>query len=258
MMGKLGERSTAERLNSAEKAKVVKLRGIQNSDLVRIAEWAADPETHNHLKFLPEPPEPPRDPKNELQVERYEEEYKEYVGKFENIYNNDGEPLKITPMVGVNLMLEPISVVTIRWRGSPYAPKDKKIASIETFIVDPNLRGGGAGTETLSAALDVAFDRYVGYAGREGAREVRAWIFTDPKAGDYTRNINLFQRFGFRNLPGNWKEYAEKRNIPNEEGRNAQWFQLTREEWDRLKKEQPELVDHAPIDLNNLRGDIRI
>lgn len=237
--------SNKDKLSTAEKAKVVGIRGIQHSDLRFVAKWAADPETHSHLRFLPEVSESLND---EGKLEAYVEELEVYYR------NKDEDPKKITPLVAVNAMGEPISVLTLRWRGDPYVPKDRKISSIETVVVDPELRHRGIGKETLSAALEIAFCRYKGYGGGEAAKEVRVWVFTDPMAGEYTKNIHFFRMFGFKNIDGgNWREYAAKRQIENVQNRDAMWFKLAKEKWTEVKKEQPELAKHAPIDFVSIR-----
>lgn len=242
MTGK-SEGTTREKLTTAERARVVKLRGIQDNDLEFIAKWVADSETRKHLDFAPEPP---KDCRDKTGVEAY-------VDKFRYYYRNkDEDPKKITPLVAINAALEPVGVLTIRWRGDPYVPKDKRIASIETFMTNPELRHKGIGKQTFSAALDIIFNEYKGYGG-EAAREVRLWIFTDEIAGDYSTDINFVRKYGFENLPGNWKEYAEKRQINNVGNRDAMWFKLTKEKWDKLSRENPELAKHSPVDTLSLR-----
>lgn len=232
-----------------QRAEVASIRGIQGSDMLHIAHWVADPETRRHLDFAPEPPMDWTD-KGAVEV---------YLGQFENHYRNIGHdpknpenPKKITPIVVINSLGEPISVSTIRWRGDPYVPKDRKIASIEGVIVDPELRHMHIGTQNVSAALDITFCISKVYSG-EPAREVRAWVFTDDQAGDFSVNIKFFRQFGFENLGGNWREYASKREISNVGNRDAQWFKLTREKWTAMKLENPKLGKHAPIDSVNLR-----
>lgn len=236
--------ASEEHLPVAERARVTLIRGIQSGDLNIISRWAADPDTRGHLDFAPEPPANWDD---ETQVE-------DYISKFEEYYRNKGEPEKITPIVTVNSLGKPTSVLNIRWRGDPYVPRDRRIASIESFFSDPQLRRMGIGKQNLSAALDVIFNIYKGY-GREGesANEARLWVFTDEKAGNYSININFFRQYGFENLPGNWREYAAKREIPNVGDRDAMWFKLTREKWDAVKEERPELAQHPLIDLVSLR-----
>lgn len=231
------------------RAEVTLIRGIQGSDMFYIGRWAANPETRRHLDFAPEPPTNWAD----------EGEVADYLGKFEKYYRNIGndpesleDPNKITPIVATNFLGEPTSVLTIRWRGDPYVPKDRKIASIEGVIVNPELHRKDIGTQNVSAALDVIFYIAKVYSG-EPAREVRLWVFTDNQAGDFSGNIKFFRQFGFENLAGNWREYAAKREIPNVGDRDSQWFRLTREKWDAVKQEHPELAQHAPIDLVSLR-----
>jgi ribosomal protein S18 acetylase RimI-like enzyme len=236
--------SKKEALNSAERAKITELRGIRDNDIPFIARWAADPETHSHLRYLPEPPQ---------EGHWSEDNMSEYFNAFVTYYNNYGEPMKITPLVAVNQVSEPISALTIRWRGNPDVPRiSGKTASIESFIVDPKLRHLGVGKGILSAALSIIFDEYKGY-GEEGAKEVRLWIFTDSQAGEYNKNINLFSKYGFDIMAGDYRNFCEKRGIKNPGNRNAQLYKLTKDMWERKKQEDPELTMHAPIDMLSLR-----
>lgn len=247
--GLAGINGGSESLVTPERAKVVGVRGIQGSDLPFIAHWAADPETHWHMDFAPEPPA----------NWNSQEEVSQYIAKFAAYYRNIGidptspdDPNNITPIVTVNSLNEPNSVSVIRWRGDPHVPKDRKIASLEGHIVDPKFRRKGIGKENLSARLDILFNIAKIYSG-DPAREARLWIFTDEKAGNYQININFYRQFGFENLAGNWREYAAKRQIENVGDRDAMWFRLTREKWQSVLQEKPELAKHAPIDLLSLR-----
>lgn len=234
---------STENIDSAERARVASIRGIQVSDLRHIARWVADPETHKHLDFAPRPPKSWSD---QSQVEKY-------IGKFESYYRNgDEDPKKITPVVTINSFNEPTGVLTIRWRGDPYVPKDRRITSIEALTVNPELQHHGVGGELLSAALDITFCHSTVYSGQP-AREARLWVFTDEKAGDYTKPINFFRKYGFETLGGNWREYAEKRGIDNVGDRDAMWFKLTSEKWEIMKNENKKLAKHAPIDFLSLR-----
>lgn len=239
----------AEQLGTSELARVTLIRGIQSSDLPFIVRWAADPETHGHMDFAPEPP---TNWNNAKQVDEYTARFAGYYRNIGNDPANPEDPNKITPIVTVNSLNEPTSVSIIRWRGDPYVPKDRKIASLEGHMVDPKLRRSGIGKQNISARLEIAFKIARPYNG-EPAREVRLWIFTDEQAGDYQKNINLYRRFGFETLAGNWREYALKRGIANVGDRDAMWFKLTREKWESVLRERPDLTSHAPIDLISLR-----
>lgn len=223
-----------------------KIRGVQAEDLLPILRWSQDAETRAHLDPAPDLPKDWNNP----------EAVRDATQKLEVYYRNQDEPKNITPIVAVNKLENPVGALTIRWRGDPYVPRDKRIASIERLIVDPQVRGKGVGTELMVEALELAFNKYQGYSD-SGAREVRLWVMTDRQAGDINKNINFFRRFGFQVLGGNWKEFAAKRGIETE--RDAMWFGLKQEDWEEVKdrnskSKNPEIVlPDGKVDLISVR-----
>lgn len=230
---------------------IEKIRNVQIEDISKILQWASDPETRRHLDPAPDIPKDWNNP----------DEVRQATQKLELYYRNQEQgseqPRNITPLVAVDKSGNPVGVLTIRWRGDPYVPRDKRIASIERLIIDPNTRNKGIGTQLLSEAIELCCYTYTGYSGGNGAREVRLWVMSDKEAGDYTKNINFFRRFGFQVLAGNWKEYAAKRGIDT--NRDAMWFSLKQEDWEAVKEKNtkmltPEIIlPSGKIDLVNVR-----
>ena len=166
-------------------------------------------------------------------------------------YFNEGQPDKTLPLILVDKDKENdlLGVVTLRWRGDKYVPKDQKIASIERLIINPQKRDKGAGARLASYAIDYAFNEYAGYQGGQGAKEIRIWIMADREAGNYSRNESFFsEKFDFEMMKGlgegarypDWKAYAnEKLNLRT--NRNARWWRLTKEKWEEVKMKTSEL-----------------
>lgn len=228
------EDSGKDELSLSEWAKVEKVRHLEEKDLETILRWTRDPETRRHLE---PPPDLPEDWQNEKQVQTAIQKLKDY-------YDNLGEPQKITPLVAVNPLGETVGVLTVRWRGDPYVPPDRKIASIEKLIVDPNLQGHGIGTTLMATSIEYAFLT-------RGFKEVRAWIMTDKQAGNWIRNFHFLRKFGFQIVPNapHWREYAQKRNIPGSRDRDALWFMLKPDWYEEQKKVNQDIKPCSIIDL---------
>lgn len=234
----------AESLINPEIARVTLIRGIQSSDFLHILKWQSDEETRIHLD--PPPARKITDWNNIGEINQGMQELQEYYR------NRDEDPKKITPLVAINSNSDPIGVLTIRWRGDPLISKDSRVASFETFMADPALKGKGIGTQLLSAALDVAFNIYRGYSGGQAAKEVRLWVMSDVQAGIWQNNYALFRKFGF--VPrgeGVWKEIADKRGIKTD--RDAIWLKLPWEKWEEVMDNNSSIGQHASLDLVNLR-----
>ncbi len=232
--------SREERLKPFEQVKTV--REITEPDYTNILHWVSVSETRKHLD--PPPARAILDWTNEADIKAGLQELSQYY------QNKEEDPQKITPVVAINDRDESIGVLTIRWRGDPYVPKDRKIASIERFVVNPELQERGVGTQLMLAALEIIFSHYKGYVNGESAKEVRLWVMSDELAGDWQRNFSFFRRFGFEVMKGNWKEYAAKRGIATD--RDALWLQLTREKWEKVKEEFKD-TPHPAINPATLR-----
>lgn len=158
-------------------------------------------------------------------------------------YFNEGQPEKMMPVFIVNEEDEDelLAVGTIRWRGDKYVPKEKRIASIERVIVNPDHREEGVGFRLVSSMIDYAFHEYQGYQGSQSAKEIRTWIMADREAGDYRKNERFFEdKLGFRLMAGDWKKYANERlNLKTD--RNARWWTLSEEVWEEVKKNNPDI-----------------
>jgi len=244
---------------SPEKYTVSTIRGIiktdnptENNDYRVIMEWMSDPEVARHLR-APIHPISLKDfeaiPEALRKIDRY------YYNRSRTDENGNiiyDKPEKITPLIAVNSLEEPIATLVIRWKGNPLVgskkieeqDKDKRnIASIENIIVEPKLQSKHVGTVLMAAALDVVFYRYKGYKEKIGADLVRLWIFTDPPAGDYSKNINLVRQLGFDSIGsdkgGTWREYAAARGMSD--ARDGQQYELTKERWEEMKREDAEL-----------------
>jgi GNAT superfamily N-acetyltransferase len=230
-----------EKVASPERYEIAKIRPIEEEDYLHILHWTSDPETASHL--VP-PPEIPQNWKREDEVDQAVEKLGRYYRNYDE--KDESDQTKVTPLVAENALGTPLGVETIRWRGDPYVPKWKGIASVERLVVDPNpdVRRQGVGSELMVAALYVAFEKYTGYNG-QGATQVRAWVMTDAQAGDYSKNINFMHKLGFDILQGNditWERYCAKRGMDSE-GRNAIWWVIKREKWEELKKQSPFIRD---------------
>lgn len=231
----------AEKVNSP----VVEIRRIKRPDVINILRWSANPETRRHLDPAPKLP---KDWSNSEGVQDAVDELWDY-------YRNFGEPNKISPLVAANKFGPPIGVTTIRWHGDPYVPIGQGIASIERLIVNPEFCRKGIASELMASALHLAFDVYKGYKTKEepegrGAKEIRAWVMADKEAGEYSRNINLMSKFGFRVVQGvnrHWRDYAQRRGI--ETNRDAFWFSLQERDYCQLKQDNPNLFEKIYVKI---------
>ena len=148
---------------------------MEEKDLETIIRWTENIETRRHLE---PPPDLPEDWKNRKQVLKA-------IQKLKNYYDNIGKPQYITPLVAVNILGETVDVLTIRWQGDSYIPPGQKIASIERWIVNPELQGRGIGTRLLATAIEYVFSN-------KKYEEIRTWIMTDKPGGNFLRNFLLF------------------------------------------------------------------
>lgn len=192
----------------------------------------------------------------------------------------DDDPNKIIPIVAVNGLDEPVASLTIRLKGEPDAEtteeikeegkiqngndqgkvKNNRIAGIENLVVDPKLHGAHFGTQLMTAALDFVFSSKL-YDGKP-ALAVRLWIRCDAGAGEKIgKKMDFFRSFGFEVIKGNWKGYAKKRGIPNPDNWDGQRYELTKAEWERVKREDAErtkeeqklILPQGILDLATLR-----
>lgn len=231
-------------------AQIERIRDVRREDIATILEWAANPEVRKHLVPAPKIP---TDWGNESQKGQAIDEYVKYL-------NNDGEPGKITPALAVNKQDKPLAVAVIRWRGDPYVPTTRGIASLEGLMVDPKHQGKLVGTTFVATLIEVMFYTYKGYVG-SGAREIRGWIMTDRQASPWERNFDFFRRLGFQAAPTekHWAEYARDRGIEDklaeeERGRDALWLRLLPEWYNRAKQEHSTTIKPCrSLDLNLLR-----
>ena len=167
------------------------------------------------------------------------DEVNEAIANLAKYYFNEGQPGKIKPIMVVNALntQELLAILTLRWKGDKLAPPNKKIASIERFVVNPKMRSKGIGSRILGTAIDYAFFKYKGYKDEEGAREVRAWIMTDKGAGEFSRNEVLFKNYGFKKVQGergDWENYAKILGIDTH--RKADWYKLSKEDWEGIRR----------------------
>lgn len=218
-----------------KKPDVKLIRRVEPRDYLTILSWFTDAETQNHLSPLPKLPENWND-KNKL-AEAFLD-----IG---NYYDNRGEPKKITPLVAVNEDEELLGVVTIRWKGDPWAPE--RVPSIERLLVDPILRGDGVGTALVEHALEEIFKK-------KEYEEARAWVMSDEQAPGWGRIVEFFSKFGFSELlhsDRSWAKYQERRQMPAD-GRDAKWLKITRESWEeyKKKKKQGQIVAQEPLRVN--------
>jgi GNAT superfamily N-acetyltransferase len=232
----------------------------KNKDYFRVAWMMSDPENKRHLRL---PITPIGSVAKEV-IDKSERELGEYyhnknlVDRTGRIF--DGDPQDVTPIVAVDASDMCIAALDIRWRGGAFEYEDK-VASIESFVVDSSFHGKHIGTQLLTGTLDIAYYRYKGYGG-ESASAVRLWVSQDKKTGEYSDNINFYRDFGFetvgRERGGNWIEFAEKNGIPNPDHRDGQQYILTKEKWERIKKEDalrthpkftlsPGIIDEASL-----------
>lgn len=208
--------------------------GIKPSDLAYVLAWSADPETRLHLSPAPDIPNDWDDP----------EQLNSALQKLQDYYNNFGEPEKILPLVARRSGGVPVGVVTVRWKGDPWAPDGSRIASIERLIVNPydDNRNKGVATKLIDKAIRTAFLENH-YKNDTPAKQIRAWVMTETENRtpiDHERNLHLFiGKFGFRPHGGergryenpSWNDYLEKRNIPVDNRGKALWVVLNRDDW---------------------------
>lgn len=257
-----------------ERYTVAMVRGIGddgdptlNDDYGRIAGWMSHDETRAHLRAPIAPIKNFADKQALINALIMLGKYynNQNVGEDGNIIEDD--PRKITPIIAANGLGEAIGVAVIRWKGSPYVEEEDlgRIASIESVIVEPSLQTKldshkyGVGKRLVAAALEIIFNSDFKPYNKKSADAVRVWVFTDSKAGDYRRNLEFFRRFGF--LPvggkeGDWKKYCEARNIPYD-GREGQWLQLTKDDWNNEKR-TPKFNFDTKIDMLTLRRPIPV
>jgi len=258
-----------ENLQSPEQFTATKVRRLQQSDISHILRWAADKETRGHLDPPPTIPFSWELNKPETWIEKGEE-YQEAVKELSLYYRNltkdprqmtdyerdrinvSRESAKITPLVAVNDNDEPLGALTLRWRGDPYVPEHKRIASFERVIVNPDehYRRKGTGTLLYTKALDYAFEH--GYE-RKGANEVRAWVLVDDEAGFFHKNITMLENIGFSIIPDrrnkDWRSYKKARNMDTVDNRQAYWYQIHKETWREVKEKSLKLQECAKIPL---------
>lgn len=227
---------------SKEPIKVVGFRPVKESDYPRILEWLSDPETLGHLSPKPQLPE---DWTDKDQVDKTLYKLHEYYINF-NPDLKSAEPENIMALVAANEKDKPLGVLTIRWRGDPWMPKGHKIASIERVVVNPKIQRRGIGTQLIEKALGVIFDE-------RDYQEVRAWIMTDEIAGNWQKNFEFFNKFGFDRFPhpdSDYEKYCKKRGIVDPEGRTkAWWLSLKKEGWEAYKEKnlQPTQPEFLPL-----------
>lgn len=249
-MGSRDEREQTEM--EASRWEVASIERVRPEDMEPILRWMSHPESIGHFDPIPQIPQNWRD---RISVEEATSRLAAY---YRNV-DEEGieEPSHILPITVRNVSGEAIAANTIRWRGDPYVPRDQRIASFERLIVNPEAWDKNIGTLLVAATLSICFDRYRGYRGVQGAKEVRAWIMTDREAGDFSRNINLFNKFGLKIIPRHysWQEYAAIRGI--ETHREAYWYSIKQEDWEEFKgankdimEKVGQIINPADIDLN--------
>ena len=185
-----------EGLTRQERSRIKVIRGIQKADLAHIVSWGLNSTTE------------------ELEV----------------YYQNGRKPHEITSLVAVNPYDEPVGVLTMRWKGHPSVPQDRKIAFIEGFTINSQLQDIGIRKQMVLSALELAFQRNRGYKSRESAKEVR--IFFEETFPDFIQDL------GFKMLKGKQRDIAV--------------YHLTKQRWEMMRQEKSELVS-PPVDLVSLR-----
>jgi ribosomal protein S18 acetylase RimI-like enzyme len=234
--GKMG--STVEQIVNPERYSLGEVRGIletkdpaTNMDYMKIVVFVSHPDVRPHLRTPITKIENDNDyAKALMDADRY---YHNKSRKDPNGNYIEDDPSKIIPIVATNGLDEPVASLVIRLKGDPFARvSDERVAGIESVVVDPDLKGSHFGTKIMTAALDILFDDGV-YDGKP-ADAVRLWIFTDTQAGNIGPKINFFRSFGFEVIAGNWREHAEKRGMSD--NRDGQQYQLTKEVWKKIKK----------------------
>lgn len=245
-VGNVGSREMVDR-----QAQIERIRGVRRDDIGTILEWASDPKVRKHLVPAPKVPS---DWNDKTQKQQAIDSYAEYL-------NNNGEPEKIMPAIAIGKNDKPLAIAIVRWRGDPYVPAQERIASLEGLIVDPENQGKLVGTTFVASLIELIFYGYKGYSGSRGAKEIRAWIMNDKEASPWEPNFNFFRRLGFQVVPADkhWKEYVEQRGMKNqlaeeERGRDALWFHLAPEWFEKAKLENPTIIVPCKfLDLNLLK-----
>lgn len=227
--------------SETEERKLKLIRPIlqPEKDLESILAWFSDPETVRHLDTFPDLPKDWED----------DEQIKKAMFKLHEYYLNFGDdPKKITALVAVDEKDGILGVETIRWRGDPFIPRGSKIkiAGIERLITDPLMRRKGIGSSLVNEALRTAFEE-------RNYDEVRAWIFSDDQAGDWSANFEFLRNLGFSIYGGpnkTWREYAKARGMgENEQNRDAIWLSIKRKVWEAAKSvPQSELKDQPVVE----------
>lgn len=185
-----------------------------------------DPTIAPHLDSLPVP--------NSSKPEDIQQAAQEIVWYYKNKSDHPDVQSQILPLVARNVFDDMLGVLTIRWEGDRFIPKSAlQIASIEGLLVDPKERRQGIATRLLKEALHIIFEE-------QKYDEVRAWVLTDAKAGNYQPNIDLFlNRLHFSLVAddpnaalhdSSWKDYQKKRGIDVDD-RSAIWFCMKREKY---------------------------
>lgn len=227
--------------------------------LKTIVEWAADPETRGHLDPAPGIPVFAEDGKiidHRVPDFRKQVEVDQAIAHLAKHYFNGGGSQDIMPIISVNPANsnELLAVMVVRWRGDKLIPKGERIASIEGLIVDPKQRRKGVGLRLVASAIDSAFYKYKGYArhlGGLGAKQIRAWVMADELAGNYSANLNFFERkLGFHKMEGrrsDWQDYASM--LGEETKRNAYWLHLEEKDWETVKTRLKGQKQIKPYDI---------
>lgn len=247
--GAVGNDGSQERVD--RQIQIERIRDIRRDDIETILMWASVPVVRKHLVPAPKVPS---DWNDEKQKQQAIDSYAQYL-------NNKGEPEKITPAIAIGKRDKPLAIAVVRWRGDPYVPAQERIASLEGLIVDPEHQGKLVGTTFVATLIELIFYGYKGYSGSRGAKEIRAWIMNDKEASPWEKNFDFFRRLGFQVVPTNkhWKEYVEQRRMENqlaeeERGRDALWFHLLPEWYEKAKLENPTIiVPCKSLDLNLLK-----
>lgn len=220
--------------------------------------WAADPETRGHLDPAPGIPVFTNEGKiidHRVPDFRKQEEIDQAIAHLARHYFNGGGPQDVAPIISVNPANddELLAVAVVRWKDR-LIPKGERIASIEGLIVDPKQRRKGVGLRLITSVIDFAFYKYKGYArhlGGLGARQIRAWVMADELAGNYSANLNFFERkLGFHKMEGrrsDWQDYASM--LGEETERNAYWLHLEEKGWKTVKAKLKDQKQIEPYDI---------
>jgi GNAT superfamily N-acetyltransferase len=233
--------------------------------LKRILKWASDPETRGHLD--PPPGIPVYNERGEIIEHRSpdfknETEVDRAVADLAVYYFNKGEPHKIKPLLAVDVDSKgkenPAGVLTLRWKGDPYVPPGHhKVASIERLLVAPKYREKGISTKLVSTAIEHAFYTHKGYGkepDKKGAEEIRIWVLTDRKAGNYNINMNLLFSLGLKPMKPPYIQWSEYAKLINEKSdREALLFSLKKEDWETAKQKNPKINPCDIIEASNTR-----